>query len=211
MRDWNQVLRVAFAALSVLAITCSGIERECTCPPLVPLAVGNSWAYVVCTIDPSGGEPDCWSQDTIRVTRLGELDGEDYYLTDHVLAFRETPDGLSMVGWHGLRVVSFDYFLRYPVAHGTTYEYSSTKVSQQLMLVRVCKEVVDVPAGRYRAFTYEMYLESGVPFGTLSFAPGVGLVRITFSYNGYLQMLVSADLVDNGTRSVEGTNGVCGP
>jgi hypothetical protein len=211
MRNWHQVLQVAFVALSVLAITCSGTERECDYPPLVPLAVGNSWAYVVCRIDSGGGEPNCWSQDTIRVTRLGELDGESYYVTDHVMAFCETPDGLSMVGWRGLRVSEYDYFLRYPVADGTLYDYSSTKVDQHLMFVRVREEAVTVPAGRYRVFTYELYFGSSVPFATLSFAPGVGLVKFTFPSVGHLQMLVSADLARTVTRVVGETNGVCGP
>jgi hypothetical protein len=211
MRCRGRALRVAFVATSVLTITCSGVDRECRCPPLMPLAVGNSWAYVVCRIDSGGGEPDCWSRDTIRVTRVRELDGDEYYLTDHVMAFRETPDGLSMVGWRDFRVSSYDYFLRYPISDGTMYEYSSTKVDQGVMLVSAYEEIVDVPAGRYHALTYRLYPGSGKPLVTLSFAPAVGLVKFTFPYTGYLEMLVSKDLSGTGPQAAEGTDGVCGP
>ena len=211
MRHWSHVFQVGFLAVLVLTITCSGVEHECGHTPLMPLEVGNTWAYAVCRMDSAGGAPDCYGEDTIRVRRVGELDGDEYYLTEQVMAFREAPDGLSMVGWYAGRVTAYDYFFRYPVADGATYEYASTKVDQKLMLVIVREEVMDVPAGTYRALTYRIYRGSGKPFGTFSFAPGVGLVRFTFPPVGLLEMLVSADLTGTGAQSVKVTNGICDP
>jgi hypothetical protein len=145
------------------------------------------------------------------VTRLENLAGEDYYLTDHILAFRETSEGLRMIGhdYHGFGY--YDYFLRYPVSDGTTYEYSSTMVEQSTILVKVNYEVARVPAGEFRVFTYRIWFGSGMPFTTMSFAPGVGIVRISFPWNGYLQLLVSADVCGGNESALGPARGLCSP
>ena len=213
MRDCTLALRIVLVIALVLTISCSEADRRCECVPLVPLAVGNSWVYRSCTVDQPGGESHCWGQDTIRVMSVGDLAGEDYYLTNCLMAFRETPDGVSLVGHESLRVVAYDYFFRFPVADGASYRYTTTKVAFPSMLYWVEEEVVDVPAGQYPVFTYHVSIARGLPEETLSFSPGVGLVqdRYTHGQAVFIWELVSAHLAGTGMQSVGQGNGICDP
>ena len=214
MKHCGLSLRAGLIAVGILLIGCSGAERRCEYAPLMPLVVGNSWAYTICRVHSESGEQDCYKQDTLRVTGHDQLDGDEYYLTDFDrMAFRETSGGLSIVIYQYPHVSGPDFFLRYPIADGTVYEYSSAKIDQPRLLIRVDEEIIDVPAGRYRVLTYHAQSGSGMPFVTFSLAPGVGLVRITFpgEYQSTVYMLVSVNLVGAAPEAVQESGSICGP
>jgi hypothetical protein len=149
------------------------------------------------------------------VTGIGQLAGEDYYLTRGrgSMAFRETRDGLSVVGHDSLTVVAYEYFFRYPVADGATYRYVSTKVSFPIMTYRVAEEVVTVPAGKYWVYTYHISTGSGMPEETMSFAPGVGLVRWTRPSGEavVINELLPSELGRPPIQPASQGNGICDP
>jgi len=215
MRHWALALRVSFVVVLVLGISCSEAERRCECGPLMPLAVGNSWVYRSCIVSQPGGEPDCYGLSLLELTGIGELAGEDYYLSrgHAAMAFRETRDGLSMVGHDSLTVVAYEYFFRYPVNDGARYQYVSTKVSFPTMTYRVEEEVVTVPAGEYWAYTYHISTGSGMPEETMSFAPGVGLVRWTRPSGDavIINELLPSELGSPAIQSASEGNGICDP
>jgi hypothetical protein len=215
MRHWTLALRVSLVVVLVLGISCSEAERRCECVPLMPLAVGNSWVYRLCIVSQPGGEPNCYGLSLVALTGIGELAGDDYYLArgQAAMAFRETCDGLSVVGHDGLTVVAYEYFFRYPVTDGATYRYVSTKVSFPTMTYRVEKEVVTVPAGKYWVYTYHISAGSGMPEETMSFAPGVGLVRRTHPSGDaiIIEELLPSELGSPATQSASEGNAVCDP
>jgi hypothetical protein len=181
----------------------------------MPLAVGNSWVYRFCIVAQPGDEPDCHGLSLLELTGIGELAGEDYYLTrGHAAeAFRETRDGLSMVGHDSLTVVAYEYFFRYPVEDGARYQYVATKVSFPTMTYRVEEEVVTVPAGKYWAYTYYISAGSGMPEETMSFAPGVGLVRRTRPSGDavVIDELLPSELGMPPIQPASEGNGICDP
>jgi len=204
-------LPLACAFFALIGASCGDSDRQCGYLPLMPLTVGDKWAYRDCTAAPGGAEPECWGRDTLRIVGSRTFDGEEYILTERWLAFRQTPQGLSFVSYGRDGLAAPDYFLRYPVEDGAAYQYTSSRVDQPTILVTANNERVTVPAGRYCAVTYRIYVGSGPPFVKLSFAPGVGLVRIQYS-NGYLGLLESADLVEqHRDGGQEPPPGICEP
>lgn len=168
------------------------IERE---GPLVPLAVGNTWTFE------QRGDEEGARRYTARLTEVREISGETYlqfllnYGTSEETSqfFRDSTAAGARVGTISLFYVEErDYqestFFAYPAEDGETYEY--TDVRGLTFTYEVEAETVETPAGTFRAYTYSGY--DADPQVSISFAPGVGPVRLT--QTGSETVLVDYDL-----------------
>jgi hypothetical protein len=154
--------------------------------------VGDTWVY---TVSRYGGDPASWSRaDTIRITGLQVIGGDEYYLTNQCLAFHQTSDGLSFACYDG-SAFAFEIFLRTPSDVSAKYIYFPSRAPRQFKVsVDMTTEGVVTPSGTYPTLTYRTWLLGEGPFFTLSFAPGVGLVKMV-DMRGELWLLSSRQLV----------------
>ncbi|KPJ59791.1 MAG: hypothetical protein AMJ46_09890 [Latescibacteria bacterium DG_63] len=137
-------------------------------------------------------------EDTMTIIGVAELGGEDYFLTDVNFAFRSTTEGLSVALYEGSDFSNFEVLLRYPIVDGGEYKYSSPRVSQPELLVRMMAREETTPSGQYKTCTYEFWDLLGTPqlFLTFSFAPRAGMVAIRNSV-GSLWLLSAVILVEH--------------
>jgi hypothetical protein len=167
-------------SLVVIAIACSCSEREAASPDalLVPLGVGNRWVYEVYRDEKPGGGRLRRADKSLEIRRTAELGGDEYFLTTSDLAFSLTPGGLSFARYEQDAFDDLEILLRYPIDSGTEYEYASRKVLQPDLIVRVAEEAVTTPAGTHNTYTYRVFTKGGGLFLILSFAPGIGMVKL---------------------------------
>jgi hypothetical protein len=201
-------------ATIVVLLALSGCSQkecpvECASGPLTPLCVGDSWVYAVSRY---GSDLPSWSRaDTIRITGLQELGGEEYYLTNHCFAFRQTSEGLSFA-CHDGSAFALEIFLRTPTADREHYGYLSLLAPRQFKVsVTMSTEAVVTPSGTYPAFVYGAYLTHDEIIVWFAFAPGVGLVKMVDT-GGDLWLLSSAHLVAEPRGSSRDEGGrLCDP
>ena len=173
---------ITLLIVTLMACTCSRRETEDPEAPLIPLTVGNRWVYEVYRDGKTGGGRLRQDDRPLELRETRKLDGEEYFVTTSDLAFRLTPDGLSFARYEKDAFDDLEILLRYPIESGTDYEYTSTKVRQPDLTVRVVKEAVTTPAGTYEAYTYRVFIKGSGMFLVLSFAPGTGMVKMENAY-----------------------------
>jgi hypothetical protein len=171
--------------------------------------VGDTWVY---RVSPYGGDSLSWSrEDTLRITGLQKVGGEEYYLTNRCFAFQQTSEGLSFACYDG-NAFALEIFLRTPMADKTKYAYFSSRAPRQFKVwVDMTTQGVVTPSGTYATFTYRADLVHDSVVLTLAFAPGVGLVKLV-DMSGNLWLLSSVHLVkERRGRSIAEGGHICDP
>lgn len=162
--------------------------------PLVPLDVGNSWIFQ------AEGAQDPYHFD---ITQRGTIDGKTFYrlLLDYGAGKQVTNQFVSDSTANGTRVGTIllvttntgnrATFYKYLVEDGASYEY--TDPSGRRQSYEVVQETIEVPVGTFEAYTYSGYVDD--PDVSISFAPGIGFVRRTYT-DGSAAVLVDCETAE---------------
>jgi hypothetical protein len=152
--------------LSVVTMQCSKKDSEGN--QIMPLSVGNVWEFV----DENGRDAT-----SIRIVDRVDIDGQKWYRSADQVCFRNGNGGL----WAYYEYDNnYELVFKYPASIGDIYNidehgYDSVKV--------VSKDTrVSVPAGEFDCYHYVSY--SGETKYDQYACPGIGLVKMTYSFYG---------------------------
>lgn len=163
----RKYLLAAIISMTLVFSSCDpAADRIILDGTIMPLKVGNEWAYRVRIFDESGAVTDS-SYDTVKVVREVVINNEIWYVDNDGNVQTNRTDGR----WVRSEV---PYLVeKFPSRLNEMYRLIDTVT---IVRVRGVDEPVSVPAGRYLSFIYQ-WMRNGFLVGDFYYAPNVGMIK----------------------------------
>lgn len=188
----------ACAALMTLLGGCSTsntLGTDYSQTGIVPLAVGNSWTYVVSSYDSIPGVTTTDSM-TLSVPADSVMFGKRFYLLYGAHYVTNTDSGLIKYNGTHDNFVDFRMYYQYPTVRGATFSWLQAGSAY----VESVDTLVSVVAGSFHCIHYQIRMHMR-PYEDDYVCPNIGLVkRITYIYFPYP---LSAELRGTSTSELQ--------
>jgi hypothetical protein len=165
----------------VLTLTTSPQAAQDTGAKYYPIKVGNTWTYTFRLGDQSFPMVSkIAGEDNSGDLKLYRLEGETNGQQSAVEHLQVTDKGVFRHKYNNVDVDPPFQVLRFPMKDGDSWSMDNTIAGQSLSSkIKVSKEDVTVPAGKYKAFKVTVDTDVGGQklHSTQWFAPDVGLVK----------------------------------
>jgi len=163
----RKILLTGLVSLLLVCISCEKHVGPVPTPGvIVPLKIGNLWAYKIRIFDESGAVTDS-SYDTVSVTAQTLIDNELWYIDNEGNVQTNRADGLWVHSGVPYLVEKF------PAKLNEFYRLIDTAT---IVRVSGVDEGIVVPTGRYLSYIYS-WTRNGFMVGDFFYAPNVGMIK----------------------------------
>jgi hypothetical protein len=140
--------------------------------PIFPLKLGNKWAYRISYYDTLGAKFQV-SYDTMTILTRTMVENQEWYLwRDPDAYLSDQPGGTWYRNIRTDTMSQAGLFYKYPASVGESWATPYMMYSTLTLTLTSANSVVEVPAGRFGCYVYQIERTQNVEF----LVPGIGLV-----------------------------------